>query len=455
MNASPSSAPTARPSGWRRVTNIVRAIWNDVIYEWTLSLYSMGLVYTTLLSIVPLLAVSFSVLKAFGVHNQLRPLLLNFLEPLGEKGTQLTDQVIGFVENVQVGVLGALGIGMLFYTVISLVQKIEGAFNAIWHVARERSFARRFSDFLSMLIVGPVLVFAALGVTGVLTNTAPAQWLLSLDPVRAVVTFAGRFTPYVFVVAAFFFIYVFVPNTRVRARSALTGAIFAGLLWQVVGWVFSKFIAGSTQYTAIYSGFAIVIMAMLWMYLAWLILLIGSAVAFYHQFPHHAARPSAGRECSDAARNALRLMFLVGRRHADGQPAPTGEDLAEDSGLACTAVDRTIAALIRAGLMLQTDANPPAFVPAGAPDRIELQRVVEAVRPNAPFPPEGMSSGHERAVEGLFVQMDTAVSQALAGKTLRDLLESPAETQTAPPSPRNASPASAAGAATPSESWID
>jgi membrane protein len=401
----------------------------------------MGLVYTTLLSIVPLLAVSFSVLKAFGVHNQLRPLLLNFLEPLGEKGAQLTDQVIGFVENVQVGVLGALGIGMLFYTVISLVQKIEGAFNAIWRVARERSFARRFSDFLSMLIVGPVLVFAALGITGVLTNTALAQRLLALEPVRAVVSFAGQFTPYLLVVAAFLFIFVFVPNTRVRVRSALVGALFAGLLWQVVGWIFSKFIAGSTQYTAIYSGFAIVILAMLWMYLAWLILLIGSAVAFYHQFPHYAAGPGDGAECADRVRNALRLIWLVGQRHTAGRPAPTREDLAEACGIAGETADRTIDALVRAGLVLQSDSSPPAFVPAVAPERIALQSVIEAVRPRAAPPSDGEQG---LALTRLFSQLDAAASGVLTGKTLRDLLEAPPEALRARPSPQSGAPASAA-----------
>ena len=454
MNAVPSEHQPRRPSAWTKTALIARAVWNDVIHEWTLSLHAMGLVYTTLLSIVPLLAVSFSVLKAFGVHNQLRPLLLNFLEPLGERSAQLTEQIIGFVENVQVGVLGALGIGLLFYTVISLVQKIETAFNAIWHVARERSLARRFSDFLSVLIVGPVLVFAALGVTGVLADTAPAQWFLSYPPVRAAASFAGRLMPYLLAVAAFFFIYVFVPNTRVRAGSALIGALVAALLWQIVGWLFSVFIAGSTQYTAIYSGFAIVIVAMSWLYLAWLILLIGSAVAFYHQFPHYTAGTASGMQCTDRLRAALRLMLIVGRRHAAGRPAPSREDLAAASGLACDAVDQTITALVAAGLLLQTDARPPTFVPASASGQIRLQSLVEAVRPRAlPFP--DLAGGDERGLDRILKQMDAAVSLALEGKTLQDLLDVPAEQRNAASSPRNDAPSPGGGAATPPAAGID
>src|SRR3569832_2841230 len=109
-----------------------------------LTLRAMSLVYTTLLSLVPLLAVSFSELKAFGVHNQLTPVLLIFLSPLGENGVELGLRIVSFVENMKVGVLGSLCLSMLIYTVVALVQKIEDAFNYIWRIDRPRRFVRRF-----------------------------------------------------------------------------------------------------------------------------------------------------------------------------------------------------------------------------------------------------------------------------------------------------------------------
>ena len=110
--------------------------------ESMINLRAMSLVYTTLLSLVPLLAVSFSVLKGFGVHNQMEPMLANFLSPLGPKGLEISATIIDFVENMNVGVLGSLGLAMLVYTVITLIQKMEEAFNEIWRVRRQRSFAR-------------------------------------------------------------------------------------------------------------------------------------------------------------------------------------------------------------------------------------------------------------------------------------------------------------------------
>ncbi|HFC53817.1 MAG TPA: ribonuclease BN, partial [Gammaproteobacteria bacterium] len=108
-----------------------------------LSLRAASLSYTTLLSLVPLLAVSFSVLQAFGVYNQLEPLLLQFLEPLGPKGAEIGERIVSFVSNMRVGVLGSVGLAMLFYTVISLVNKIERSFNHIWRVKENRTFGRR------------------------------------------------------------------------------------------------------------------------------------------------------------------------------------------------------------------------------------------------------------------------------------------------------------------------
>ena len=132
--------------------------------EGLINLRAMSLVYTTLLSLVPLLAVSFSVLKGFGVHNQIEPLLLNFLAPLGPKGGEIAASIIGFVENLNVKVLGAVGLAVLLYTVFSLIQKIEDAFNDIWRVRRQRSLARKISDYMSVLLIGPVLI--ALGAEG-------------------------------------------------------------------------------------------------------------------------------------------------------------------------------------------------------------------------------------------------------------------------------------------------
>jgi membrane protein len=211
-----------------------------------LTLRAMSLVYTTLLSLVPLLAVSFSVLKGFGVHNQLEPALLNILQPLGEKAAEITHNIVGFVENMKIGVLGAMGLGMLIYTVISLIQKIESAFNFTWRLRTSRNLAQRFSNYLSVVMVGPVLVFSAVGITASLRSNAIVGKIEALPYMGEVIRMAGEFVPYLLIIAAFTFVYLLVPNTRVKPLSALYGAVIAGVLWRWTGLLFASFAGCST-----------------------------------------------------------------------------------------------------------------------------------------------------------------------------------------------------------------
>ena len=149
-----------------RFIRLVLVLLRDVV-DGPLTLWTMSLVYTTLLSMVPMLALSVTVLKAFGVHGRVELLLQTLLAPLGAQGQEITSRIIGFIQNTNVGVLGSVGLALLIYTVISLMQKIEESFNSIWHVTQSRSLGTRFSRYLSALLVGPLLLFTAFGVTTV------------------------------------------------------------------------------------------------------------------------------------------------------------------------------------------------------------------------------------------------------------------------------------------------
>ena len=177
-----------------------------------------------------------------------------------------------------------MGVAVLFFTVISLVGKIEDSLNHIWRVRHPRSLARKFSDYLSVVLVGPVLVFTAFA----LTASAQSHWLvqriLEIKLLGLVVT--TRVMPFVFLCAAFTFLYKFIPHTRVRFSSALVGGVTAGVLWQLAGLGFAAFVVGSARYTAIYSSFAILILFLIWLYVGWLIVLVGGETAYFYQHPY-------------------------------------------------------------------------------------------------------------------------------------------------------------------------
>ncbi|MCR4301391.1 MAG: YihY/virulence factor BrkB family protein [Sulfuricaulis sp.] len=392
--------------------------------EGQLTLRAMSLVYTSLLSLVPLIALSFSVLKGFGVHNQVRPLLLALLAPLGDKGVQMTDEVIGFVNNIKVGVLGALGLGLLIYTVITLLQKIELAFNFVWRVKRARPLSQRFSQYLSVLMIGPVLIFSAVGVTAAFFGSKMVQSLIAIEPLGGLVEIVATLLPFMLVIAAFTFVYMLMPNTRVRLGSALVGASIAGILWQTLGWGFAAFIAASNKYTAIYAGFAIVILFMIWLYLNWLIVLIGASLSFYHQNPAQLASPRRELRLSNRVKEKIALLAatFIGRHYYTSAPAWSLEALAGRMNVTPMSVEGVMNAMQGAGFITETADDPPRYLPARSFETITVKELLDAVRSAGEESGLGAESlPHEPGVESVFEQLDTAADVSLHARNLREL----------------------------------
>ncbi|MDH3514459.1 MAG: YihY/virulence factor BrkB family protein [Gammaproteobacteria bacterium] len=392
--------------------------------EGQLTLRAMSLVYTTLLSLVPLIALSFSVLKGFGVHNQVRPFLLSLLAPFGDKGVEITDEVIGFVNNIKVGVLGALGLGLLVYTVITLLQKIEMAFNFVWRVKRARPLSQRFSQYLSVLMIGPLLIFSAVGVTAAFFGSKMVQSLIAVEPFGVLVESAATLLPFLLVIAAFTFVYMLMPNTRVRLGSALVGASVSGILWQTLGWGFAAFIAASNKYTAIYAGFAIVIFSMIWLYLNWLIVLIGASLSFYHQNPAQLASPRRDLRLSNRLKEKIALLAttFIGRNFYTSAPAWSLEALAGRLNVAPPSVEGVMSAMQRAGFITETADDPPRYLPARSFETITVKELLDTVRSAEEEPGLGAEIlPHEPGVESLFARLDAAADESLQGRSLREL----------------------------------
>jgi membrane protein len=364
-----------------RVVRLFIVLVRDVV-RGELTLWTMSLVYTTLLSMVPLLALSFSVLKAFGVHNQIEPLLENLLAPLGEQGQEVSNRLVGFIEHMNVGVLGAVGLVLLIYTVISLMQKIEEAFNAIWHVTQLRSLTERFTRYLSALLIGPLLVFAALALTAAALSSQVARAVLAAEPLGTLVFAAGKLVPYALVIGAFTFFYLFVPNTRVRFVPAFVAGTVGGVLWQTAGWAFAAFVVSSTRYAAIYSSFAILVLFLIWLYVSWLVLLIGAAVSFYVQHPEYLYAKPGEPPLSNRMRErlALAVMDLIGSHFLRGQAPWTLHQLTQRLAIPMHSVNVVLDALETGGLVRQSNDDPPAYLPSRDLSQVSIAEVLAMVR---------------------------------------------------------------------------
>ncbi len=411
---------------WQRrlvwLARLVYALYRDATQGY-LSLQAMSLVYTTLLSLVPLLAVSFSVLTAFGAHNALEPLLLHLMEPLGDQAPEIVRSIIGFVDNTRVGVLGSVGLAVLIYTVVSMIQKIEQVLNNTWRVEESRPFAQRVSQYLSILLIGPVLIVTILGLSTAARHTAVVESVLAVEPFGTLIDAGGNLVPFFLITFTFAFIYSFVPNARVNFYSALIGALTAGTLWQTVGWLFAHFMVSSTKYTAIYSSLAILILFMFWLYIAWLIVLIGASIAFYHQHPEYLSSRSRDLRLSNRLRERLALLVAghIGRNFLLGTNAWTAAGLAAALGLPKTNIRRSLHLLEREGFLLRTADEPPCFIPATALDNTSVKSLLDAVRCYEERESGCRDTVADRGVQEVERQIDTAIGQALGKMTLREL----------------------------------
>jgi membrane protein len=422
-----SKAGAKRP--WGVVLRMLRypyALAHD-ISRGELTLHAMSLVYTTLLSTVPLLALSFSVLKGLGYHRNLEPVLSQFLEPMGARGDEITNQIMQFVENASGGVLGTLGFAFLLYTTVSMIQKVEESFNRVWRVQEPRSVGRRISEYLSVLIVGPIAVITAIGILATLSNYSVMQSIAQIEPFGTLLLWFGHATPYLLIAGVFAFLYSFIPNTKVQLRAALVGGIVAGVLWVASGVLFASFVGGAGNSTVlIYAGFAIVLLALFWLHISWLILLVGAQLAFYVQYPQ-CLRPGSDTmhlTASASERIALSVMHLLARdftRAEQGHARKhfTLNSLAEHLFLAVTALAPIVRRLESAGLILVTEDD--RLVPGRDLDSITLIEVLDAVRNERAY--RGIHHVHTvPAADAVADRVCDAIRASVQHKTLKDLI---------------------------------
>jgi len=418
----PASIGPQPPAVLVRILRYPYAVARDLAHG-DINLRAMGLVYTTLLSVVPLIAFAFAVLKGFDAHRELQPIIYEFFRPMGEAGaSEITSRIMLFADNVSSGVLGSVGFALLVWTLLNTIQKVEDSFNFLWRVEQPRSWARRVAEYLSLLVIGPLLLVGFIGLSHATVGRALDSAITEVPVLQQVSQSLLKLSPYAMVTAFFTVMYMFVPNTRVHWKPALIGAVTAGVLWAAVGKMFTALVMVSARFTIVYAGFAFIVGALLWTYFGWLILLAGTQLSFYIQNPSYLriGLQPLRLSCAEMEQLALKAMYLVARTHMNGGPRWTINRLAGELGLPGIAIAQIGAGLEKAGLLIVTEDDE--FVPGRDISRINLQEILEVAR--------NQRSGHSAArgtaipsVDRLSEKLEKAWRDCCAGRTLRDLLD--------------------------------
>jgi membrane protein len=404
----------------RRFAQYPYALLRDLLGG-QLSIHAMGLVYATLLALVPLVAFSFALLKVFGAHRELEPLISEFFRPMGDAAGPLTAKVMDFADHVRGGIVGSVGLFLLVWTLIATLKKVEDSLNFVWHVEEPRNFLRRFVEYLALLVVAPLLIGALVGMAHMTSANKSVELLQQLPLISQLSRTALTLLPYLIVSAAFAVLYALVPNTRVRAVPALVGGLTGGVLWAAVGGVFASFIVSITRLSIVYAGFAIFVAALIWIYFAWLILLLGAQLSFYVQNPSYLRIGMREPRLSNAETEQLSLdiMYLVAHAHLRGGERWSINSLAARLAIPGIALARIADALEAAGLLVSTAEE--TLLPGRDSGQIRL-RDIFAVARAANSVHGGAHRASPPAVARVCADLDGAWRERLGDRDLESLV---------------------------------
>ena len=403
------------------ITLVIRDFWYDQCL-----LHAAALTFTTILSLVPFFALTFALLKGFGVQNRLEPLIL---EQVTAGSQETVTQIVTYINNTNVGSLGAIGLTALIITILSLLGSIEEAFNAIWGVREDRSFSRKFSAYLGVMASAPFLLLAAVSITTFLENQAVIRWFMDREYIGDLLLVALKLIPYVSVWVAFTFLYLFIPNTKVRFTSALFGGILAGTVWQIAQWGYIHFQVGVGKYNAIYGTLSLLPIFMIWLYASWIIVLFGVEIVYAHQNRKTLRLEYHGKTLSYAARLELALTLLVECSAAFRRGAPrTAEQMAAGLALPVRQVKDLLGELEQVGFLSRLAGDNPEWHPSREPAAVPVSEVLlrlSMVGGWCILPPAGRSEELIRMVLARAASGSEAALKGMTIGTLADLLEKP------------------------------
>jgi len=344
-----------------------------------------ALTYFTLLSVVPVIAMMFGIAKGFGLEKKVEELVLTKMQGQQEVAQRVITFSNSLLENTSGGLIAGIGVALLFYTIIKMLGNIEDAFNFTWGVKTPRSFGRRFTDYLSIMLVCPVL----LAISGSATILVSTQIKNVIENIPALKTVAPliltglRLLPFVSLWVIFTFIFMFMPNTKVNFRSAMLAGIVAGTIFQIAQWVYVNLQIGAANYGAIYGSFAAIPLFLVWMQTSWVVVLFGAELSFAHQnVDTYEFEP----DCLNISYSYKRLlsllvMHLLVKDFCKGKDAPNDAEISQRLDMPIRLVREILFELEGAGLASQVklSGKGAAYQPKHDVNNFTIKAVFDAL----------------------------------------------------------------------------
>ena len=405
-----------------RSWHFVQALWKQFKQDKVL-IRSSGLAYSTLLAIVPLAAVLFALFTAFGALDELRKSVQQLLveQFLPTRQDELTAILNELVENADK--FGILGFAFLAITALFLLDAIESNFNDIWHAQRRRRLVSKITAYTSVLVLGSLFLGASLSASARIKALLFSGTVLDRSLIRRTLDWS---VPLALTLLGFLLLYMIVPYTRVKWRSALFGALVAGIGWEVAKNVFANSVGQSARYSILYGSLAAIPIFLVWLYVTWVIVLLGLVIAYTHQHFGFLEKDLRLGDGPKEGRLALTLKTyaLIAQKFHDAEEPPTTENLAERLLISQQVAETIVGFLVESDLVRRTAtaSGSGGLVPSMPLDQVQLADVLGVfVRSSAD--PLAPSEPLERTIEEVMGDLQAAAREALGEKTFKQLVD--------------------------------
>jgi membrane protein len=349
-------------------------------------LRASALTYFSLLSIVPVIAMMFGIAKGFGLEGKVREVVLRRLQGQEEVAERIIQFAESLLANTSGGFIAGVGVAFLFWAIIKVLSNIENSFNYIWGVKKDRHLGRKFSDYLSMMLVCPFLLVMSSSLTVMISGQVrniveDSSFLNAIGPVIGILL---KLLPFCTIWITFTFLFIFMPNTRVKWKSGLLGGIVAGTIFQLVQWGYINFQVGAARYGAIYGSFAALPLFLLWLQVSWLIVLYGAEISFAHQ---NVDTYEFEQDCKNVSHSHKRLVsllvsHLLVKDFCQGKPPIDANQISEVLEVPIRLVREVVFDLVESGILIEAKKNDykdAAYHPGIDVNKLSIKFIVDAL----------------------------------------------------------------------------
>lgn len=391
-------------------------------------LQASALTYYSLMSIIPIFAMMFGIAKGFGFEQRMEAFITEKLEGQPEVIDLVLQFTHSLLESTKGGIIAGLGFVVLFWSVMQLLGRIERAFNDIWEIKKSRNFMRKFSDYLTIMIIAPIFIIASSSLSFYIKSTL-IKLSVEVDFVNFMSPFLFeilRFAPYVLVWLLLTLTYIIMPHTNVKFKPALMGGIIAGTLFQLMQYWYFGFQMKISAYNAIYGSFAALPLLLAWVQLSWLIILLGAEIAFAAQNVTKYEYEEESVNISNKFKKLISVLLLsrIIKGFVEGNKPLTSTELSQHFEIPIRVIRRVLNDLVESKILSEVNTDvylERAYLPARDVHTISIHYLFEALDQNGINDIKIKNSNELKAIKSSLSQMTEFIEKSNSNILIKDI----------------------------------